>query len=125
MAKVLVVEDSATDRDHLRSLLTKAGHEVMIATSGREGVAMAREGRPDLVFMDIVMDDMDGYHATRTIRDDPETGSIPVVVVSSKNQKADKVWAQLQGASAYVVKPCSAEDILRHVAELASGGSKP
>jgi len=124
MAKVLVVEDSATDRDHLRSLLTKAGHEVMTAASGKDGVAMAREGRPDLVFMDIVMDDMDGYHATRSIRDDPETGGIPVVIVSSKNQKADKVWAQLQGASAYVVKPCAAEEILRHVAELA-GGSRP
>ncbi len=122
MAKILVVEDSATDRDHLRSLLTKAGHEVLIAVSGQEGVSIAREQRPDLVFMDIVMDNMDGYNATRTMRNDPETSAIPVVIVSSKNQKADKVWAQLQGASAYVVKPCSAEDILRHVSELAYGG---
>jgi len=123
MAKVLVVEDSATDRDHLRALLTKAGHEVMVAASGQEGVGMAREHRPDLVLMDIVMDDMDGYHATRSLRDDPQTAAIPVVVVSSKNQKADKVWAQIQGASAYVVKPASAEEILKHVETLTGRGA--
>lgn len=121
MAKLLVVEDSATDRDHLRNILVKAGHVVLTADSGREGMEMVRKERPDLVFMDIVMEDMDGYHATRAIREDPETGDIPVVVVSSKNQKADKMWAQLQGARGYVVKPCGAEEILRYVEQLAGG----
>jgi twitching motility two-component system response regulator PilH len=122
MARLLVVEDSATERDYLRDLLVKAGHVVMTANSGREGVELARRERPDLVFMDIVMDDVDGYHATRSLKDDPQTGDIPVVVVSSKNQKADKMWAQLQGAKGYVVKPCTAEEILRHVEQLALGG---
>lgn len=121
MAKLLVVEDSATDRDHLRNILVKAGHVVLTADSGREGMEIARQEHPDLVFMDLVMDDMDGYHATRAIREDPETGDIPVVVVSSKNQRADKMWAQLQGARGYVVKPCGAEEILRYVEQLAGG----
>ena len=126
MAKVLVVEDSATDRDYLRDLLQKAGHAVLVAASGREGVDVAHRDPPDLVFMDIVMEDGDGYHAMRSLREDPKTTHVPVVVVSSKNQKADKMWAQLQGAKGYVVKPASAESILAHVdALLGTGRSQP
>jgi len=113
MAKLLVVDDSATERDHLQDLLIKAGHLVMAATSGKEGVERARSERPDLILMDILMDDMDGFHATRLLKEDAATKSIPVVMVSSKNQRADKMWAQLQGAGAYVVKPYSREDILQ------------
>ncbi|MBK5963792.1 two-component system response regulator [Thiocystis minor] len=115
MAKLLIVEDSATDRDYLRDLLVRAGHVVMTANSGREGLSLARSEAPDLIFMDIVMDDVDGYHATRALKDDPQTVGIPVVVVSSKNQKADKMWAQLQGAKGYLVKPAAAEEVLRQI----------
>ncbi|QGU31779.1 response regulator [Thermochromatium tepidum] len=125
MAKVLVVEDSATDRDYLRDLLQKAGHSVLVAASGHEAVDMARRDPPDLVFMDIVMEDGDGYHAMRSLREDPKTTHVPVVVVSSKNQKADKMWAQLQGAKGYVVKPASAEAILAHIDSLLSRRSHP
>jgi twitching motility two-component system response regulator PilH len=125
MAKLLIVEDSATERNHLRDLLIKAGHNVTTAGSGREGVALAQRERPDLVFMDIVMEDVDGFHATRALKEDPITEHIPVVVVSSKNQKADKMWAQLQGAKGYVVKPYSPEEILRHVDHLTGGGTAP
>lgn len=121
MAKLLIVDDSATERDYLRDILVKSGHVVVTASSGREAVQVAHREHPDLVFMDIVMDDGDGYHATRALKEDPETGSIPVVVVSSKNQKADKMWAQLQGAKGYVVKPCTPDEILKHVSELATG----
>lgn len=122
MARLLVVEDSETERDYLRDLLVKAGHVVMTAKSGREGLEVARREHPDLVFMDIVMEGVNGYHATRSLKDDPATGDIPVVVVSSKNQKADKLWAQLQGAKGYVVKPGDPEEILRHVEQLTGGG---
>ena len=122
MAKLLVVDDSATARDHLRDILVKAGHVVVTAVSGRAVVALAQGERPDLIFMDIVMEDVDGFHATRALREDPATEHIPVVVVSSKNQKADKMWAQLQGAKGFVVKPYSAEDILKQVAHLAGSG---
>lgn len=122
MAKVLVVDDSATERDHLRDMLIRAGHVVITATSGRQGTALAQSERPDLVFMDIVMEDLDGFHATRSLREDPGTQGIPVVVVSSRNQKADKMWAQLQGAKGYVVKPYSAEEILGHVDRLTGSG---
>lgn len=122
MAKLLIVDDSVTERDHLRDMLIKAGHVVITAASGRQGMALAQSEHPDLVFMDIVMEDLDGFHATRSLREDPGTVGIPVVVVSSKNQKADKMWAQLQGAKGYVVKPYSAAEILGHVNRLAGGG---
>jgi twitching motility two-component system response regulator PilH len=126
MAKLLVVEDSATERDHLREILLKAGHVVMTAESGRQGVALARSEQPDLIVMDIVMADVDGFHATRAIKEDPVTAPIPVVVVSSKNQKADKMWAQLQGAKGYIVKPYAPEQILHAVGQLlGTGGSQP
>ncbi|WP_242445518.1 response regulator [Chromatium okenii] len=71
--------------------------------------------------MDIVMEDIDGFHATRALREDPSTEHIPVVVVSSKNQKADKMWAQLQGAKGYVVKPYADADILKYIKQLVDG----
>lgn len=126
MARLLIIDDSATDREYLRDLLAKAGHIVMTAASGREGLALARSERPDLAFMDIVMDDVDGYNATRALKEDPITATIPVVIVSSKHQKADKMWAQLQGAKGYVVKPPSAAEILGQVERLAGkSGSAP
>lgn len=121
MARLLIVDDSATDRDYLQDILVKAGHVVMTASSGHQAVEVAQREQPDVVFMDIVMEDGDGYHATRALKDDPKTGSIPVVVVSSKNQKADKLWAQLQGAKGYLVKPCTSEQVLKHVDELTAG----
>ncbi|WP_295443101.1 response regulator [uncultured Thiodictyon sp.] len=123
MAKLLVVDDSATERDHLREVLVKAGHTVVTAVSGQAVVALAQSERPDLIFMDIVMEGVDGYHATRALREDPTTMHIPVVVVSSKNQKADKMWAQLQGAKGYIVKPYAAEEILKQIAHLLGGGA--
>ncbi len=122
MAKLLVVDDSATERDHLRDVLIKAGHSVATAVSGREVVARAQSEHPDLIFMDIVMEDVDGFHATRALREDPTTERIPVVVVSSKNQKADKMWAQLQGAKGYVVKPYADAEILNYINQLVAGG---
>jgi twitching motility two-component system response regulator PilH len=125
MAKLLVVDDSATERCYLRDLLGKAGHAVVTATSGREGVQMALSERPDLIFMDVVMEDMDGYRATRALKESAQTEAIPVVFVSSKNQRADKMWAQLQGGKGYVVKPYSAEEILRQIDALLGTQERP
>ncbi|EXJ14744.1 response regulator [Imhoffiella purpurea] len=119
MANLLIVEDSATDREYLLDMLRKAGHSTLVAASGGEGVEVARSQCPDLIFMDIVMEGGDGYLAIRALREDPATARIPVVVVSSKNQKADKMWAQLQGAKGYVVKPANAEVVLGYVDSLA------
>ena len=98
--KVLLVDDSPTDLANIRSIVADAGYSVVTATSGNEAIEMARSEKPDVIFMDIVMEGADGYDACREISQDGNTKNIPVVFVTSKNQKADRVWAELQGGKA-------------------------
>lgn len=110
--KVLVVDDSATDLKNLEQIVSAAGYAVITATSGKEAVAKVKSEHPDAVMMDVMMSDMNGFQACRTITNDPETKGIPVVLVSSKGEKTDKVWGNEQGAKGYVTKPFTREQIL-------------
>jgi twitching motility two-component system response regulator PilH len=111
-SKVLVVDDSPVDLEHLKTIIEGAGYQVITATNGREAYEKAKKNRPDLILMDVVMEDVDGFEACRTITSDRETGKIPVVFVTSKNQKADRVWGELQGGRGMISKPYSKEQIL-------------
>ncbi len=82
--KILVVDDSSTDLLRLKDLVTNAGHVVLTAISGVEAINKARSEKPDLIFMDVVMDEMDGFRACRDISRDPDTKDIPVVFITSK-----------------------------------------
>jgi twitching motility two-component system response regulator PilH len=110
--KILVVDDVAADQKRICSILASLNTLVIIAQNGKEAVEKAQTEKPDLIFMDVVMPEVDGYSACRQITTNDITKNIPVVIVSSKNQKADKVWAQLQGASAMVSKPYNDEEII-------------
>lgn len=118
IGKILVVDDSAVDRKHLGQILSDVGIEVLTAGSGKEGVAIAEQTRPDLILLDIVMPEMDGYQACRNLSRNPATKDIPVMFITSKNQEADRIWAEMQGAKAYVCKPYSAEDIIGEIQKL-------
>ena len=109
--KVLCVEDSAADMVNLEKIVAAANIFMLKATTGAEAVAKAKAEHPDLILMDINMPGMDGFAATREIKKDPSTKDIPVVFVTSKNQKADRVWAQMQGGSGFISKPYTAEQI--------------
>jgi len=111
VSKVLIVDDSMTERTNLEDIVRNAGCQVVSASSGREALGMARDQHPDLIFMDLVMDEMDGYQACRSLTEDSATSGIPVVVVSGKKQKADRMWAMEQGARDYVTKPYTPEQI--------------
>lgn len=113
--KVLVCDDNAADLSNLERIASGAGCMVIKATNGKEAIEKAKTEKPDLIFMDIVMPDLDGYAATRALQSDAATKSIPVVFVTSKNQKADQVWAQMQGGKELVGKPFSDADILAHI----------
>jgi twitching motility two-component system response regulator PilH len=113
---VLVVDDALVDRQHLEGILAGAGHRVLIAESGEQGVARARKDRPDLILMDVNMPDLDGFAATRRLKADPDTRDIPVVFVTGKNQKADVAWGRMLGARAYIGKPYAAGEILAALA---------
>ena len=112
MNKALIVDDSAAELANLRSILTGAGWHTIAATSGAEAVQKAQSEKPTLILLDIVMPDMDGYEACRLLQANAETKSIPVVFVSSKNQKADQLWAKMQGAKSLIGKPYEAAQIL-------------
>lgn len=116
--KILVVDDSATERYILGEILTKQGYEVSFAESGELGVAKVRQDRPDLVLMDVVMPGLNGFQATRAIAKDPETQDIPVILCTTKDQETDKIWGMRQGAKDYLVKPINAAELLGKIATL-------
>lgn len=115
MARIMIVDDSPTDVENLRILLQKAGHAVSDVSSGEAAIPKARAEKPDVIIMDVVMPGVNGFQATRTLSKDPATGHIPVIVVSSKNQETDRVWALRQGAKEYLVKPVKEADLLAKI----------
>jgi twitching motility two-component system response regulator PilH len=116
--KILVVDDSPTERHFMVELLSKNGYQVVTAESGEEGIAKAKAEKPDLVIMDVVMPGLNGYQATRTLTRDDDTKNIPVFVCTTKSQETDKIWGLRQGAQDYLVKPVNPEELLAKIAAL-------
>jgi twitching motility two-component system response regulator PilH len=112
MALILIVDDSPTEVHVMKKALEKGGFQTAIAGDGQEGVRLAREIHPDLIFMDIVMPGMNGYQATRALVNDPDTRRIPIVMVTSKGQETDRIWGLRQGAVDYLVKPVSPDQLV-------------
>ncbi len=109
MASILIVEDSATDAFVLQRMLEKLGHAVELAVNGRDGIDCAVTMQPDVILMDVVMPDINGFQATRELQQLHHTAGIPVIIVSSKQQKTDRIWGIRQGAVDYLYKPVSAK----------------
>ena len=105
MALILIVDDSPTEVHVMKKALEKSGYQTATAADGAEGVRMAREMTPDLIFMDVVMPGINGYQATRTLANDPATRAIPIIMVTAKGQETDRIWGMRQGAVDYLVKP--------------------
>ncbi|MCL6556791.1 MAG: response regulator [Burkholderiales bacterium] len=118
MSKVLVVDDSPTERHFLSEILSKQGYQVIMAESGEEAMEKAKSQRPDLILMDVVMPGLNGFQATRALTRDEETKHIPVIMCTSKGQETDKVWGMRQGARDYLVKPINPDELLRKIAAL-------
>ncbi len=115
MAKIMIIDDSPTEVHVLQTMLTKNGHQVVAASYGEEGVELAKEELPDLVLMDVVMPGMNGFQATRQLLKSDKTAAIPVIMVTTKDQETDKVWAMRQGAKDYIVKPVQEKALIEHV----------
>jgi twitching motility two-component system response regulator PilH len=112
MALILIVDDSPTEVHVMKRALERGGFTTAVAGDGQEGVRLAREMHPDLIFMDIVMPGMNGYQATRALVNDPDTRTIPIVIVSSKGQETDRIWGLRQGAVDYMIKPVSPDQLV-------------
>ena len=112
MPLILIVDDSPTELHVMQKALEKHGYRTAAAADGAEGVRLAREMSPDLIFMDIVMPGVNGFQATRMLNNDPETSLIPIIMVTTKGQETDRVWGLRQGAVDYLVKPVSAQALV-------------
>jgi twitching motility two-component system response regulator PilH len=118
MATILIVDDSATMMEGHKRILEKQGHTVHSAEDGVQGVAKAIDLLPDLILMDVVMPNMNGFQATRKITKNEATKHIPVVIVTSKDQETDIMWGKRQGASDYLIKPADEQQLKETVERL-------
>ncbi len=116
--KILIVDDSPTERHVLNDMLTKAGYDVVASDNGEDAILKAKSVRPDVILMDVVMPGLNGFQATRAISRDPDTRTIPIILCTSKSQETDKIWGMRQGARDYVVKPINRDELLAKIAAL-------
>ena len=121
MKQIMIVDDSPTDAHLLQKMLEKNGYQTLTAVNGSEGIEAARLLRPDLILMDVVMPGLNGFQATRELSSNPETSSIPVIIVTRKDQKVDRVWGMRQGARDYLTKPVSESALLSLINEALAG----
>jgi CheY-like chemotaxis protein len=121
MPRILLVEDNEMNRDMLSRRLTRRGYEVEIAVDGREGVTMARAGTYDLVLMDMSLPEIDGWEATRQLREAPETKSLPIIALTAHAMAGDRDKALEAGCNDYDTKPIELDRLLGKITALIGG----
>jgi len=113
MAKViLIVEDEAKSLKLIRDLLQVSGYKTIEATDGKQGVKLAKDKKPDLILMDIMMPKMHGYSACLAIKADKATKSIPVVILTALDHELNKQLGKEMGADGYMTKPVNRQELL-------------
>ncbi len=115
MARILIVDDSPTEAHVLKGMLEKNGFEVETAENGTEGIERAKELKPDLILMDVVMPGLNGFQATRQLTKGSETSDIPVIIVTTKDQETDRVWGMRQGARDFISKPVVEKTLMEKI----------
>jgi twitching motility two-component system response regulator PilH len=115
---ILVVDDSPTEIHVFKKILEKQGYKIIVAKDGQEGVDIAKQTRPDIILMDVVMPVLNGFQATRQLKNSEETADIPVIMVTTKDQKTDINWGMRQGANEYLVKPVAPAELLHKIRTL-------
>ena len=121
MARILIVDDSPSQLLGMKRIVEKLGHEALVAEDGAAGVEAAKAHLPDLILMDVVMPNLNGFQATRAISKDAATAQIPVVLITTKDQETDKVWGMRQGAKAYITKPFSEAQLIEMINSVLTG----
>lgn len=116
--KILIVDDSPTERYFLTDILIKNGFSVSTAENGEEALLKIKSDKPHLILMDIVMPGQNGFQVTRAISRDPLTQDVPIIICTSKGQETDRIWGLRQGARDYIVKPVDPQELLAKIATL-------
>jgi twitching motility two-component system response regulator PilH len=120
MTHILIIDDSPTELHVFKTILEKHEIEVSVAANGDEGIEKALEVKPDCILMDVVMPGKNGFQATRDLSRNPHTASIPVIIITTKDQETDKIWAMRQGARDYIVKPANEVDLIDRINKVLS-----
>jgi twitching motility two-component system response regulator PilH len=118
MSVVLIVDDSPTELHLFQKMLEKAGFDTLVADSGEEGVRQARQAKPDCILMDVVMPGLNGFQATRQIRQEPSSAHIPIIIVSGEQQATEQLWGKRVGANGFLTKPVDRGEFFRQIFEV-------
>lgn len=121
MAKILVVDDEPDVVELVRTILEAEGHAVVTTTEGKRALGLMLTDPPDLVVLDLMMPELDGFQILKLIRMDPRTSEVPVLILSARSQAQDQIGGLQLKASAYVCKPFSPKDLLGEVKSLLGG----
>jgi two-component system, cell cycle response regulator DivK len=124
MPKILLIEDNEMNRDMLSRRLIRRGYEVVLATNGQEGLALARSGCPDLILMDLSLPTLDGWETTRRIKSSASTAAIPIIALTAHAMAGDKEQALAAGCDDYETKPIEFERLLEKIALQLEHGRK-
>lgn len=115
MSKILLVEDNEMNRDMLSRRLQRRGYEIVIAVDGKQGVAMANSENPDLILMDMSLPIMDGWEATKNIKANTSTKSIPIIALTAHAMSGDREQAMKAGCDDYDTKPIDLPRLLTKI----------
>jgi len=112
---ILIVEDSPSELELMSHYLKESGYNVIKASGAKEAIEQAILQNPDAIVTDVVMPGMSGFELCRSLKKNPVTQKLPIVICSSKNLEIDRLWAMKQGADVYLTKPYTREQLLRAI----------
>ena len=115
---IVIIDDEPYALRAMSYLLTREGYEVVTASNGQEGLDRVRELRPPLVFLDIMMPQLDGYEVCQRVRADPSLNDTYIVMLSAKGQQVDRERGLAEGANEYMTKPFSPREIVKRLSEI-------
>ncbi|HTL87888.1 MAG TPA: response regulator [Leptolyngbya sp.] len=115
MGTVLVVEDTPSEMELLSHYLRESGYSVIGAVSAKDALNKAIELKPDVIITDVVMPGMSGFELCRSLKKNPITQKVPIIICTSKGQEIDRLWGMRQGADVYITKPFTREQLIRAV----------
>jgi pilus assembly protein CpaE len=118
MANILLIDDDADFRSMLKLMLTRMNHTVSLASRGEDGFTQATTNKFDLVILDLMMPDVDGYELTRQLRAEASTRNVPILVVTARTQPADRESAREAGADGYLTKPVDNRELASRITEI-------
>ncbi|MGH7817848.1 MAG: response regulator [Candidatus Binatia bacterium] len=125
MPKILCVEDNQDNLFMLQRRLTRAGFDVAISTDGAESVEWAKTLLPDLIVMDLNLPKLDGWEATRRLKNQPETKDIPIIVLTADSTQKSRAEALAAGCDEFELKPIDFHGLVGKIRSLLSSGARP